>query len=57
MPLRSSKNATSTFSLVYDGYQYGYLGDYSYSRYSYIFSKNVNSDSSAPGNLIYVPTS
>lgn len=55
--LKESKNATSTFSLIYDGYQYGFLGDYSYSRYSYIFSKNVNSDPSAPGNLIYVPAS
>ena len=55
--LQESKNASSTFSLVYDGYQYAFLGDYSYSRYSYIFSSNVNSDPSAPGNLIYVPAS
>jgi len=55
--LKESKHSTSTFSLVYDGYQYGYLGNYSYSRYSYIFSSNVNSDPSAPGNLIYVPAS
>ena len=55
--LKESKNATSTFSLVYDGYQYGYLGGFSYSRYSYIFSGNVSSDPSAPGNLIYVPAS
>ena len=55
--LKESKNATSTFSLVYDGYQYAYLGSYSYSRYSYIFSSNINSDPSAPGNLIYVPAS
>ena len=55
--LKETKNATSTFSLVYDGYQYGYLGSYAYSRYSYIFASNVNSDPSAPGNLIYVPAS
>ena len=55
--LKESKNATSTFSLVYDAYQYGYLGTYSYSRYSYIFSSNINNDPSAPGNLIYVPAS
>ena len=55
--LKESNHATSTFSLVYDGYQYGYLGDYSYSRYSYIFASNVNSDALAPGNLIYVPAS
>jgi hypothetical protein len=55
--LKESKNATSTFSLVYDAYQYAYLSGYAYSRYSYIFSSNVNSDASAPGNLIYVPAS
>ena len=55
--LKESENATSTFSLVYDGYQYAFLGDYSYSRFSYIFSSNVNSDPSAPGNLIYIPAS
>ena len=55
--LKESKNATSTFSLVYDAYQYGYLGNYSYSRYSYIFNSNINNDPSAPGNLIYVPAS
>ena len=55
--LKESKNSSSTFSLIYDGYQYGYLGSYSYSRYSYIFSSNINNDPSAPGNLIYVPAS
>ena len=55
--LNESKNATSRFSLVYDGYQYGYLNDYAFSRYSYIFSSNVNSDALAPANLIYVPAS
>ena len=55
--LKESKNATSTFSLVYDAYQYGYLGTYSYSRYSYIFSNNVIGDDTGPENLIYVPAS
>ena len=55
--LKESENATSTFSLIYDGYQYAYLGNYSYSRYSYIFSANVNNDALAPGNLIYIPHS
>ena len=55
--LNESKNTTSRFSLVYDGYQYGYLNDYAFSRYSYIFSANVNSDALAPANLIYVPAS
>ena len=55
--LKESKNATSRFSLVYDGYQYGYLNDYAFSRFSYIFSANVNNDALAPANLIYVPAS
>lgn len=55
--LKEGKHSTSTFSLVYDGYQYGYLNDYAYSRYSYVFNNNVNSDALAPGNLIYVPAS
>ena len=55
--LKESANATSRFSLVYDGYQYGYLNDYAFSRYSYIFSANVNNDALAPANLIYVPAS
>ena len=55
--LKESKNNSSRFSLVYDGYQYGFLTEYAFSRYSYIFSSNVNSDALAPANLIYVPAS
>ncbi len=55
--LKESKNVTNTFSLLYDGYQYGYLGTFAFSRYSYIFDKNVTGDPTAPGNLIYVPAS
>ena len=55
--LKESKNVTNTFSLIYDGYQYGYLSGFSYSRYSYIFNSNVTGDSNGPGNLIYVPAS
>ena len=56
--LKESKNVTNTFSLMYDAYQNGYLGDgYSRNRYSYIFSSNISNDPSAPGNLIYVPAS
>ena len=55
--LKESEKTTSRFSLVYDGYQYGYLNDYAFSRYSYIFSANVNNDALAPANLIYIPAS
>lgn len=54
--LKSCNNST-TFSLIYDGSENGYLSSYSYSRYSYIFSTNVTNDRSAPGNLIYIPAS
>jgi hypothetical protein len=43
--------------LIYDGSENGYLGSYSYSRFSYIFSSVVNNDYSAPGNLIFIPAS
>ena len=55
--LKESKHSSSTFSLVYDAYQNGFMGGYSRNRYSYIFSANINNDPSAPGNLIYVPAS
>ena len=55
--LKESKHSTSTFSLVYDGYQYGYLGDLGFTRFSYTFASNVIGDPTAPGNLIYVPGS
>ena len=54
--LKEGKNAASTFSLIYDGSENGFMGGYySYARYSYIFSNNVTNDKSAPGNLLYIP--
>lgn len=55
--LRETKNATSTFSIIYDGSNSGYLSDFTACSYSYIFASNVNNDALAPGNLIYVPAS
>ena len=55
--LKETKNATSTFSLIYDGYQSGYLSDLAFNRFSYTFASNVLGDPTAPGNLIYVPAS
>ncbi len=55
--LKESKYSTSTFSIIYDGYQNGFLGAYSFNRYSYIFNNCINGDKWAPGNLIYVPAS
>lgn len=53
--LKEGKNAASTFSLIYDGSENGFMSNYSYTRFSYIFSNNVTNDKSAPGNLLYVP--
>lgn len=53
--LKEGKNAASTFSLIYDGSENGFMGNYSYTRYSYIFSSNVTNDMRAPGNLLYIP--
>lgn len=55
--LKESRHTSATLSLVYDAYEYGFLGDYSFSRYSYIFSSSINGDPLAPGNLIYIPAS
>ena len=55
--LKESKYSTSTFSIIYDGYQNGFLGAYSFNRYSYVFNNCINGDKWAPGNLIYVPAS
>ena len=55
--LKEGNFGQTTFSLQYEGGEAGYLGSYSYTRYSYIYSKNINNDASAPGNLIYVPAS
>jgi hypothetical protein len=55
--INGCKKNSSTFSLIYDGSENGYLSSYSYSRFSYIFSSVVNNDYSAPGNLIFIPES
>jgi hypothetical protein len=55
--IKGCKKNSSTFSLIYDGSENGYMSSYSYSRYSYIFASNVTSDASAPGNLIFIPAS
>lgn len=55
--VRTSKHSNSIFSLIYDGYQYGFLTTFGFNRYSYTFTNCVNGDPTAPGNLIYIPAS
>lgn len=44
----------TTLGLFYEGYNHCYVGDYSYTRYSYTMN-NVTGDGGA-NNLIYIPT-
>ncbi len=50
----NNKTAT-TIGLFYEGYRYGYIGSYSYNRYSYTMTSCVTGDKGA-NNLIYIPT-
>jgi len=44
-----------TISLYYDGFNHGFVGYDSFTRYSYTMSGNVNGDGGA-NSLIYIPT-
>ncbi|MCR5014848.1 MAG: carboxypeptidase regulatory-like domain-containing protein, partial [Bacteroidales bacterium] len=44
-----------TVSLYYDGFNHGYVGSDSFTRYSYTISGNVNGDGGA-NSLVYIPT-
>ena len=58
----ANKNGTSNFGLYYEASQLGYIGSYSYSRYSYTmyvqsgkYQNAVTNDRGAV-NLLYIPT-
>lgn len=51
-----AKNLKSSFSFIYEGMPMGYVGTYSYSRYSYSYSTNIVGDGGA-NNLMYIPAS
>ena len=50
-----NKNVIATLGLFYEGFNYGYVGGYSYNRYSYTLSSCVTGDKGA-SNLMYIPT-
>ncbi len=52
--INEGRHLATTLGLFYEGYNYGYVGNYSYTRYSYTMN-NVTGDGGA-NNLIYVPT-
>ncbi len=49
------KNFGTSVSLFYEGYNHGYVGGYSYTRYSYVMDGNVTGERGAD-NLLYIPT-
>lgn len=52
--IREGKHLATTLGLFYEGYNYGYISGYSYTRYSYTMN-NVTGDGGA-NNLVYIPT-
>ncbi|MBR4390966.1 MAG: TonB-dependent receptor [Bacteroidales bacterium] len=52
---QTGKHTKETISLYYTGFNHCYVGNFSYSRYSYTLSSNVNGDGGA-NSLIYIPT-
>ena len=51
--INEGKNAT-TIGLFYEGYNHCYVGNYSYTRYSYVLGKLTGEGGS--NNLMYIPT-
>lgn len=58
----ANRNGASNFGLYYEAFRHGYIGSYSYSRYSYtMYVQNGRYQNSVTGekgavNLIYIPT-
>lgn len=55
--INEGRHTNSVLSLMYEGGEVGVLSAAQFTRYSYIFSSNVNNDALAQGNLIRVPAS
>ena len=65
--IKEGDRGTTTFGLFYEGYNHFYIGDYSYTRYSYTMSNVTRDGENNPiyspvtgdygaNNLIYIPT-
>ena len=50
----TGQHTTESLNCYYEGYNLCYVGNYSYSRYSYTMTSNVNGDNGAH-SLIYIP--
>ena len=53
--LNSDKHSSTTIGLYYEGFNLCYIGNYSYTRYSYTMTSNVNGDGGS-NSLVYIPT-
>ena len=51
----TGQHTTETIGLYYEGFNHCYVGGYSYTRYSYTMTSNVNGDGGS-NSLIYIPT-
>jgi hypothetical protein len=52
---KTGKRTTESIGLYYTGFNHAFVGSYSYTRYSYTMSGNVNGDGGS-NSLIYIPT-
>ena len=51
----TGKHTSETIGLYYEGFNHCYIGGYSYTRYSYTMTSNVNGDGGS-NSLAYIPT-
>ena len=51
----TGKHTSETIGLYYEGFNHCYIGNYSYTRYSYTMTSNVNGDGGS-NSLVYIPT-
>ena len=54
--VKEGRHMATNFSLFYEGYNYGFAGQFAASRYSYTFDADYTGLGGSP-NLIYIPTS
>ena len=51
----TGQHTTETIGLYYEGFNHCYIGNYSYTRYSYTMTSNINGDGGS-NSLAYIPT-
>ena len=51
----TGQHTNETIGLYYEGFNHCYIGGYSYTRYSYTMTSNVNGDGGS-NSLVYIPT-